>query len=107
MSLRLESNTRPRTQFWLSIWLSFMLLLVSILHTLDAHSVYYTPRNELVLIEFTLIFVVVLLGFGHLVLSFYYMINYNKPLLNRSLDCFFMTLSSLIMAIFMDVPTFF
>ncbi len=106
ISLNSASNSRPKTKFWLSIWLSFMLLLVSILHTIELHSTHYTQSNEIILIELTLLFVVISLSLGHLFLSFYYCLNHNKSSLNISLDCVFVTLSSLILAIFIDIHRF-
>ena len=106
ISLSSASNSRSKTKFWLSIWLSFMLLLVSILHTVELHFIHYTQSTEIILIEITLLFVVICLSIGHLVLSFYYGLNHNKPSLNISLDCFFITLSALILAIFIDIHRF-
>ncbi|MCK4494326.1 MAG: hypothetical protein KAU26_09735 [Methylococcales bacterium] len=108
MSISLSSapNHRPKTKFWLSIWLSFMLLLVSVLHTVELHSIHYTQSTEIILIEITLLFVVICLSLGHLILSFYYGLNRNKPSLNSSIDCFFITLSALILAIFIDIHRF-
>ncbi len=106
MSISLRSASSPNTKFWLSVWLSFMLLLVSTLHTIELHSSHYTQSNEIILIELTLLFAVIILSMGHLFLSFYYCLNHNKSSLSISLDCFFITLTSLILAIFIDIHRF-
>ena len=105
MSLNAASNTYPRTKIWLSVWLSFMLLLVSILHSVGLNTADYSHRNELVLIEFTLLLVVILFGFSHLISSLYYLINSNRKELQQSIICFIIILSTLVIAIFIDAET--
>jgi len=99
------SNTYPRTKTWLSVWLSFMLLLVSILHNVGLNTAHYSHRNELVLIEFTLLSIIILFGFSHFISSLYYLINHNRKELQQSVICFIIILSTLVVAIFIDAET--
>jgi cation transport ATPase len=105
MSLSETSNIYPRTKTWLSVWLSFMLLLVSILHNVELNTTHYPQKNELVLIEFTLLLIVILFGSSHFFSSLYYLINHNRRELQQSVTCFIIILSTLIIAIFIDAET--
>ncbi|NOQ37003.1 MAG: hypothetical protein GQ569_14120 [Methylococcaceae bacterium] len=95
----------PKTKIWLSVWLSFMLILVASLHTIELNSSEYVRRNELVLIEFTLLMIVLLIGISNLISSFFYLAVHNKEHLRPSLTSFFIAVMSLTIAIFIDPQT--
>ncbi|MDQ7090654.1 MAG: hypothetical protein Q9M50_08415 [Methylococcales bacterium] len=105
MSISKASKAPLKTRVLLSVWLSFMLLLVSVLHTVELNSAHYGNRNELFLIEFTLFLIVILLGMSHLISSFFYIINNNRQNLHYSLTCLFIILVTLIIAFFLDPET--
>ncbi len=105
MSLNDTSSTYPRTKVWLSVWLSFMLLLVSILHNFGVNTAHYSHRNELILIEITLLLIVILFGLSHFISGLYYLINNNRKELQQSVICFIIILSTLVVAIFIDAET--
>jgi len=105
VSIHRISNTPFKIKTWLSIWLSFMLLLVSMLHATELNTAHYRHQNELVLIEFTSLFIVILLGVSNFISSFYYLINHNSQYLRQSLTCFLITIGSFILAILVDSET--
>ena len=98
------ASAAPKTKIWLSAWLSFMLILVAGLHTIESNTA-YSPKNELVLIEFTLLMIVVLIGISNLVSSLYYLLSNNKEDLQPSLLSFFIAVSALTIAIILDAET--
>lgn len=99
-----SSNSLPKTKIWLSIWLSFMLVLVTILHAVENSST-YIHKNELVLIEFTLLIIVVLISISNLISSIFYLASNNKEHLRPSLTSFFIAIMSLTIAVIIDTET--
>lgn len=104
MSISDTSNTLPKTKIWLSVWLSFMLVLVAALHTIEL-STSNEARNELVLIEFTLLMIVILMSISNLISSLFYLLSNNTEDLLPSITSFFIAIMALTVAVFIDPET--
>lgn len=105
ISMSDTSKTSPKIKIWLSVWLSFMLVLVSMLHIIELNTEHYVHRNELILIEFTLLLIVIALVISNFIFSLYYLINHNKKYLQQSLTCFLIAMTSFLLSILIDPET--
>ncbi len=105
MSITDTSTAYPKTKIWLSVWLSFMLVLVAILHTAELNSTEDPQGNELLLIEFTLLMIVILIGISNLISSLFYVLSNNTEDLLPSLTSFFIAVAALAIAVFIDPET--
>ena len=106
ISVSTASSNLSRTILWLSIWLSSMLLLVAVLHAIQTDSLHSSPRqNELILIEFTLLLIVILIGVGNFFYALFCLCNNQPENLQSLLTSFCIAVSALAIACLIDPNT--
>jgi len=109
ISVSNPSSNLPKTILWLSIWLSSMLLLVAVLHAIQTDSLNNSPprQNELILIEFTLLLIVILIGVGNFFYALFCLCSNQPENLQSLLTSFCVAVSALAIACLIDPNTLF